>query len=366
MALQNSRRPSDKHLTQDELNALIPSSNRADSYVPAEAIREAQDHLLRCEDCDRKVSLYRQFLTQATDVRQPTPAETDCPKDEDVDWYEVAAGLWPELKARQLVTHAAQCGHCGPMLRAALSVDEEPTPNEERFLARLRKPSRPESALVPIKKMRRGWQWQLARWTTPIAAMALIVGMLRARDERSPRVLSGSEFAALAANTYRQQTQGILALDVHAESQQQLNEWFKTKSQMAVVLPSSASMPVSEGEPRVEGARLLPISGRQTAAYVAYEMKAGPVGLVVTPDSVALASGGAVANLNSLSFHYSMVQGYKVVTWSVHGLTYGLVSREGNHTQQSCMVCHSAMRDRDLTRTPTPLLDEKVVQPMLQ
>jgi hypothetical protein len=33
-----------------------------------------------------------------------------------------------------------------------------------------------------------------------------------------------------------------------------------------------------------------------------------------------------------------MVQGYKVVTWSIHGLTYGLVSREGNQTQQSCMV----------------------------
>src|SRR5215470_83541 len=146
MALQNSRRPSDKHLTQDELDALLPSSDRADSYVPAEAIREAQNHVLRCEDCDRKVSLYRQLLTQATDARQPSPPATGCPQDEDVDWYEVAAGLWPELKARQLVTHAAQCGHCGHRLRAALSVDEDPTPEEERFLARLKKPSRPESA----------------------------------------------------------------------------------------------------------------------------------------------------------------------------------------------------------------------------
>jgi len=366
MALQNSRRPSDKHLTQEELNALLPSSNRGDSNLSADAVRQAENHLLECEDCERKALFYRQFLNQPMDTRQPSPPSADCPKDGDVDWFEVAAGLWPELKAKQLITHASQCGHCGPLLRAALSVDEEPTPEEERFLARRRQPSRPESVLVPVKKIRRGLQWQFARWAVPVAAMAMIVGVFRGRADLSPRVLSGSEFATLAADTYRQQTDGTLALDVHAESQQQLNAWFKTKSQLAVVLPSSASMPVSDEEPRVEGARLLPISGRQTAAYVAYRMNTGPVGLVVTPDSVALASGGSVANLNRLSFHYSMVQGYKVVTWSVHGLTYGLVSREGNHTQQSCMVCHSAMRDRDLTRTPTPLPDEKVLRPMLQ
>ena len=50
-----------------------------------------------------------------------------------------------------------------------------------------------------------------------------------------------------------------------------------------------------------------------------------------------------------------MVDGYKVVTWSLHGLTYALVSEEGNDTQKSCMVCHSAMRDRDLNHTSTPL-----------
>ena len=366
MALQNSRRPSDKHLTQEELNALLPSFNREDFYLSTDAIRDAENHLLNCEDCERKALLYRQFLNHPVDTRQPSPRSADCPKDEDVDWFDVATGLWPELKAKQLITHASQCGHCGPLLRAALSVDEDPTPEEERFLARLRQPSRPEPVLVPAKRIRRGWQWQLARWAVPVAAMAMIVGVFGGRADRSPRALSGPEFATLAADTYRQQTDGTLALDVHAESQQQLNAWFKTKSQLAVVLPSSASMPVSDEEPRVEGARLLPISGRQSAAYVAYEMNTGPVGLVVTPDSVALASGGSVANFKTVSFHYRMVQGYKVVTWSVHGFTYGLVSREGNHTQQSCMVCHSAMRDRDLTHTPTPLPDEKVLRPMLQ
>jgi hypothetical protein len=90
-------------------------------------------------------------------------------------------------------------------------------------------------------------------------------------------------------------------------------------------------------------------------AYIAYRMQTGPVGLMVTPDSVAVASGGVEVDFKKVSFHYGMVEGYKVVSWSIHGLTYALVSHEGNSTQQSCMVCHSAMRDRELSHTPTPL-----------
>jgi len=95
--------------------------------------------------------------------------------------------------------------------------------------------------------------------------------------------------------------------------------------------------------------------GGKTAAYIAYQMQTGPVSLMVTPDSVAVASGGVEVNFKKVSFHYGMVDGYKVVTWSLHGLTYALVSQEGNTTQQSCMVCHSAMRDRDLSHAPAPL-----------
>jgi hypothetical protein len=74
----------------------------------------------------------------------------------------------------------------------------------------------------------------------------------------------------------------------------------------------------------------------------------------VTLDSVAVASGGVQVDFKKVSFHYATVQGYKVVTWSMHGLTYALVSQETNSTQGACMVCHSAMRDRDLSHIPAP------------
>ena len=111
---------------------------------------------------------------------------------------------------------------------------------------------------------------------------------------------------------------------------------------------------------------MLQIAGK-TAAYIAYQMPTGPVSLIVTPDSVALASGGVEVNFRKVSFHYGMVDGYKVVTWSLHGLTYALVSQEGNATQQSCMVCHSAMRDRDLSHTRSPLyIERNSLEPILQ
>ena len=164
--------------------------------------------------------------------------------------------------------------------------------------------------------------------------------------------------AEFAVATYKQHAQGSLALDVRSESQQTLNEWFKTKSSFSLALPESPAPPGEERPFRLEGARLVQL-GEKSAAYIAYRMQAGPVGLMVTPDSVAVASGGVEVDFKKVSFHYRMVNGYKVVTWTIHGLTYALVYQEGNTTQQSCMVCHSAMRDRDLIHTPAPLSSER-------
>ena len=57
-----------------------------------------------------------------------------------------------------------------------------------------------------------------------------------------------------------------------------------------------------------------------------------PASLIVTRDSVAVASGGVQVDFKKVSFHYATVQGYPrtVVTWSMHGLTYALVSQETN------------------------------------
>jgi anti-sigma factor RsiW len=361
-------RPVDKHIDNTELNALVPSSSETGQELhglSSDAVREAERHVESCGDCSRKVSKYRQLVNRFSNevIPKAAPPGADCPKDEDVDWHEVAAGRWPELKARQLIMHAALCDHCGPLLRAATSVDDDPTPQEEKLLAELKAPSRPDPIIPRVSAPRPAWRFM--RWLVPAMAMMVMVGVLVTRRPSSPTPLSGAKLAEFSVSTHRQHAQGSLALDVRSDSQQTLNEWFKSKLPFSLALPASPAAPGEERPYRLEGARLVQVGGK-TAAYIAYQMQTGPVSLMVTPNSVAVASGGVQVDFKKVSFHYAVVEGYKVVTWSVHGLTYALVSQEGNSTQRSCMVCHSAMRDRDLSQTPTPLPAEgNAVDPVL-
>ena len=353
-------RPFDKHIDNNELNALVSSSSETGQELHGlspDAVREAERHVESCGDCRGRVSKYRQLVNRSSDmvVSKAAPPGADCPKDQDVDWHEVAAGMWPEFKSSQLIMHAALCDHCGPLLRAATSLDREPTSQEQKLLASLKAPSRPDP--IPAFVAAPPSPWRFARWVVPAMAVMVLVGVLATKPPSSKAPLSGLKFAEFAVNTHRQFAQGSLTLDVRSDSQQTLNEWFKTGSQFALALPASPAAPGEDRPYRLQGARMVQVSGK-TAAYIAYQMQTGPVGLMVTPDSVAVASGGVQVDFKKVSFHYGRIAGYKVVSWSIHGLTYALVSQEGNSTQQSCMVCHSAMRDRDLSQTPTPLLEQ--------
>jgi len=382
MGLQTMGRPFDRHIDVRELDALVPSFSKTGeegSRLSPSAVREAERHLEACEACTRKVSEYRSLMKRLSNgvVSEAAPPGPDCPQDQDVDWYEVAAGLWPESKANQLILHAALCNHCGPLLRAATSVDDEPTPEEEKLLDELKAPSRPAVKVgresIPSDPLPPPvWRWFL-QWKVfaPALALVIIVAVLGTKPPSTPRRLTGSQFAEFAVRTHRQRALGHLALEVQTDSPQALNEWFETKAQFSLVLPASPAVPGEEQPNRLEGARLVQVGGK-TAAFIAYQMPKAQmpkaaVSLIVAPDSVAVASGGVVADFKKVSFHYATLEGYKVVTWSLHGLTYALVSQEGNSTQQSCMVCHSAMRDRDLTHTPTPLpVERSGIEPVWQ
>lgn len=351
-------RPFDKHVDDRELNALVPSSagegTRMDSALPA-SIREVEHHLASCAACREKVTRYRQLVNR-TDVNVSAAGtrQSDCPAD--IDWGEVAGGLWPELKTQQLIAHAARCAHCGPLLRAASA--EDPTPQEEAFLAQLKAPSRPAEyatrETAPVRRSLSIWRHLMAwKVLVPAGALLVLIAVLSAaRPSSAP--LSGKDLAQFAASTHEQHFQGKLALEAESDSQPLLNEWLKEKSQFSFALPGVPEAPGEKFPYRIQGARFIQIRNH-TAAYIAYQMQGDPVSLIVTPISVAVASGGIEVDFKKVSFHYQQVQNYKVVTWSVHGLTYALVSQEGNQTQRSCMVCHSAMRDRDLSHTRTPL-----------
>src|SRR5260370_12943610 len=226
---ENLRRPVDKHIDSEELDALVaPSADTGQKPhgLSADAVRETERHVESCGDCSRKVSKYRQLLGRRSNVvvSEAVLPGVDCPKDTDVDWHEVAAGLWPELKAKQLIMHAALCDHCGSLLRAATSVDDDPTPQEEKLLAELKAPSRPDPTPEPVLPPPSPGQFM--RWLVPALALIVVVSVLVTRPPSLPTLLSGQKFAEFAVTTHRQYAQGGLALDARSDSQQALDEWF--------------------------------------------------------------------------------------------------------------------------------------------
>lgn len=132
-------RPSDKHLDNDEIDALVSShaASVTDSgQLSDQALGEAQRHVESCQDCIRKVQTHKSVQSEMLGLGVPSnvPAGRDCV--EGTEWLNVAAGLLSESKTRELMKHAGQCGHCGPLLKnAAETLSDEVTPTEETFLA---------------------------------------------------------------------------------------------------------------------------------------------------------------------------------------------------------------------------------------
>jgi CHAT domain-containing protein/tetratricopeptide (TPR) repeat protein len=131
-------RPLDKHLDSDELDRLVtlPGTSVSGSERLSEhALGEAQRHVESCQDCSRKLQMHKSVQSEILRMRAPNPSPPTPECVGDAEWLEVAAGLLPDAKTRELMKHAAQCGHCGPLLKkAAETLADETTPNEEIFL----------------------------------------------------------------------------------------------------------------------------------------------------------------------------------------------------------------------------------------
>jgi CHAT domain-containing protein len=147
-------RPLDRHLDGDELDALIVSQVPG---VPVavrlseEAVREAEFHVESCEGCDRKLQMHRsaQNAISTRAMHREIAKGPNCP--EEMDWIKVAAGLLEAAEGRERMNHAAQCGHCGPLLKAATtSLSDETTSVEE-------------NAIRKLHSTRSDWQANMAR-----------------------------------------------------------------------------------------------------------------------------------------------------------------------------------------------------------
>jgi anti-sigma factor RsiW len=164
---------------------------------------------------------------------------------------------------------------------------------------------------------------------------------------------SPSDFAMTAVDVHQRYLRGALPLELASDSPDAVSAWFQGKVPFSLHLPAYQETSGQMRLYRLKGARLVGFNG-DYAAYVAYDMGPVPIGLVVTSDTVATASGGERIVSKGLVFHHDAVAGFKVITWSDRGLTYALVSTLGGRGQESCLVCHAGAADRGLLGVMSP------------
>jgi mycothiol system anti-sigma-R factor len=282
-----------------------------DDEIKGDELAEFEAHLDGCAGCRRACEDERSFLALVRDAR-PLRVAPD------------------ELRARveQILSNAPAPYAAPPELRQRV----------ERMVWR--------ATAFHMGGVRRAWLLAVC------AAFALaFVGLVALRkDDAVPRP---SEFALLAVDAHQRYLRGRLPLDITSHAPKEISGWFSGKVSFSVELPSYQEASGQEKLYSLEGARLL-FFNKNSAAYIAYQMRRRPISLVVTANSMALPSGGEEIAMKEITFHYDSIDGYKVMTWTHRGLTYALVSDLDEPVRESCVVCHEGTKDRDFIESLKP------------
>ena len=183
---------------------------------------------------------------------------------------------------------------------------------------------------------RRGARLRLLAATLAVTAVVLAFAPSALRQVRA------ANYVETAVTTHRSYLDGNLALGIRSDSPEQVTSWFTGKVPFPLRLPQST--PGSIPTYQLAGASLVSYRG-SPAALVVYEKQKERISLLVASSQSAAVAGGDEVRSGALTFHYRTDQGFKVVTWSNHGLSYALVSSVSGSARESCMVCHQSMAD---------------------
>jgi anti-sigma factor RsiW len=181
-----------------------------------------------------------------------------------------------------------------------------------------------------------------------LAATLAVTAMLLAFVPNAVRQVRAADYVETAVTTHRSYLDGNLALGIRSDSPEQVTSWFTGKVPFQFRLPQST--PGSIPTYQLAGASLVSYRG-SPAALIIYEKQKERISLLVASSQSAAVAGGVEVRSGALTFHYRTDQGFKVVTWSNHGLTYALVSAVAGSARESCMVCHQSMADHQNFRS---------------
>jgi anti-sigma factor RsiW len=180
--------------------------------------------------------------------------------------------------------------------------------------------------------------------TRMLALVVLLLGLVLAFVPNVVRQVRAASYVETAVATHRSYLDGNRSLALKTSSPELVTAWFTDKVPFQFRLPNAQSAPNGTPSYRLTGASLVNYHGNP-AVLVIYEKGSQTISLLVASGKSAVVAGGDEVRFGTLIFHYRSDDGFKVITWSNHGLSYALVSNVSGSAQESCLVCHQNMAD---------------------
>jgi len=195
-----------------------------------------------------------------------------------------------------------------------------------------------------LNQRRLGPLESLSRWRRVLAPAAVALALCLAFVPNLVRRAQAESFVASAVATHRNYLNGSLPSGVESSSPEAVTAWFGGKVPFAFRLPAAGSGPERIPVYRLTGGTLVNYKGGP-AALVTYEAQRDRISLLVDSTRTAIVAGGEQIRAGKLTFHYYNNSGYRVITWTNHGLSYALVSSVSGPARASCLICHQNMAD---------------------
>ena len=177
-----------------------------------------------------------------------------------------------------------------------------------------------------------------------LALVVLLLGFLFAFVPNVIRQVRAASYVEAAVATHRSYLDGDRPVGLGTSSPELVTAWFGDKVPFHFRLPNPQSAPNGTPSYRLTGASLVHYHGNP-AALVTYEKGSQTISLLVASSKSAVVAGGDEVRSGDLTFHYRKENGFNVITWSNHGLSYALVSDVSGSARESCLVCHQSMAD---------------------
>jgi anti-sigma factor RsiW len=258
-----------------------------------------------------------------------------------------------DLGAQELNTfsaHLKTCAYCKNRLEQERALSQSLRASRPLYAAPTELRIRVSAAIEQHSPRHRSqWNWSqiasplILNWKTLVPA-ALVISLCLIAVPNIVQNVRAANYVETAIANHNRYMNAKLTSGVRSNSPEAITAWFANKVPFQFRLPSSEAALAAIPTYKLIGASLVEYRG-VPAAMVVYEAPSGIISLMIESSKAAIVAGGEEIRYGTLTFHYRNEGRLKVITWSVHNLSYALVSSIASSAQESCMVCHQNMTD---------------------